>query len=104
MQCINKLYLWSFEIGYSRMADSRLAPSQRETSLQSNAVSHWLGANLESALNCIIPARHAYTQPVLCGDVARRELRTVADGEKNANNGILCQNHSSIENIIKIPG
>ena len=27
-------------------ADSRLAPSQWETSLQSNAVSHWLGANL----------------------------------------------------------
>ena len=32
-------------------ADSRLAHSQWETSLQSNAVSHWLGANLESALN-----------------------------------------------------
>ena len=31
-------------------ADFRLAPSQWETSLQSNAVSHWLGANLESAL------------------------------------------------------
>ena len=31
-------------------ADSRLAPSQWETSLQRNAVSHWLGANLESAL------------------------------------------------------
>ena len=31
-------------------ADSRLAPGQWETSLQSNAVSHWLGANLESAL------------------------------------------------------
>ena len=31
-------------------ADSRLAPSQWETALQSNAVSHWLGANLESAL------------------------------------------------------
>ena len=30
--------------------DSMLAPSQWETSLQSNAVSHWLGANLESAL------------------------------------------------------
>ena len=29
-------------------ADSRLVPSQRETSLQSNAVSHWLGSNLES--------------------------------------------------------
>ena len=31
-------------------ADSRFAPNQRETSLQSNAVSHWLGANLESSL------------------------------------------------------
>ena len=31
-------------------ADSRLVPSQWETSLQSNAVSHWPGANLESAL------------------------------------------------------
>ena len=31
-------------------ADSRLAPSQWETLLQSNAVSHWLCANLESAL------------------------------------------------------
>ena len=31
-------------------AASRLAPSQRETSLQSNAVSHWLGANLEAFL------------------------------------------------------
>ena len=31
-------------------ADSRLAPSQWETSLQSNDVSHWLGAILESAL------------------------------------------------------
>ena len=31
-------------------ADSRFAPSQWETPLQSNGVSHWLGANLESAL------------------------------------------------------
>ena len=30
--------------------DSRFAPSQWETSLRSNAVSHWLGANLESGL------------------------------------------------------
>ena len=30
-------------------ADSRLVPSQWET-LQNNALSHWLGANLESAL------------------------------------------------------
>ena len=31
-------------------ADSRLASSQWETSLQSNTISHWLDANLESAL------------------------------------------------------
>ena len=31
-------------------AEFRLAPSQWETSLQSNAISHWLGANLESSL------------------------------------------------------
>ena len=31
-------------------ADSRLGPSQWETLLQSNTVSHWLGANLVSAL------------------------------------------------------
>ena len=34
---------------FSIRADSRLAASQWEMSLQSNAVSHWLGANLESA-------------------------------------------------------
>ena len=33
-----------------RAADFRLAPSQWETSLQSNTVSLWPGANLESAL------------------------------------------------------
>ena len=42
------LLSWSTYIKYR--ADPRLAPSQWETSLQSNAVSHWLGANLESAL------------------------------------------------------
>ena len=34
---------------------SGLASSQWETSLQSNAVSHWLGSSLESALNYISP-------------------------------------------------
>ena len=37
-------------LGRYHRADSRFAPSQWETSLQSNAVSQWLGANLESAL------------------------------------------------------
>ena len=40
---------WLTQDTYYR-ADFRLAPSQWETSLQSNAVSHWLGATLESAL------------------------------------------------------
>ena len=31
-------------------ADSRFVPGHWETLLQSNAISHWLGANLESAL------------------------------------------------------
>ena len=35
---------------YKNRADSRLTPSQWETSLQSNTVSHWLGTNIESAL------------------------------------------------------
>ena len=36
-------------VEYNNRAESRLAPSQWET-LQNNAVSHWLGTNLESAL------------------------------------------------------
>ena len=35
-------------------ADCRFAPSQWETSLQSNAISHWLGVNLQSALISIV--------------------------------------------------
>ena len=40
-------------------ADSRLAPSRWETSLQSNAVSHWLRENLQLALQiciCLSPS------------------------------------------------
>ena len=41
--------------------DFRLAPSQWETSLQSNAVSHWLGANLVT---------HQWIEtPIACVDV-----------------------------------
>ena len=36
---------------YNPRADYRFAPSQCETSLQSNAVSHWLGTNIDSAPN-----------------------------------------------------
>ena len=44
-QSVIEIYMYSI-----CRADSRLAHSQWETSLQSNAVSHWLGANLELAL------------------------------------------------------
>ena len=45
---LNKIL--SHKTVYYIRADSRFAPSQWETSLQSNAISHWLGTNLESAL------------------------------------------------------
>ena len=42
-----------------RRADSRVTPSQWETPLLCNGVSHWLGANLESALCCqLVPIEH----------------------------------------------
>ena len=47
------MYLYnlsSVEILYKNRADSRFAPSQWETPLQSNAIFRWLGASLESAL------------------------------------------------------
>ena len=55
-----------------RRADSRLMPSQWETLLQSNAVSHWLGANLRSALYTykdglyieMGPSSHCYMLPL----------------------------------------
>ena len=44
-----KLFLKPWYVQWHSRADSRIAPSKWETSLQSKAVSHWLGANLESA-------------------------------------------------------
>ena len=45
------------ELGHhSSRADSRFAPSQWETALLCNAVSHWLGTNLESALLITVSA------------------------------------------------
>ena len=48
------LFQWRNRGEYRYRAYSRLAHSQGETSLQSNATSHWLGANLESALKVIV--------------------------------------------------
>ena len=52
--CVSKLRRHWFRLRLLCIrADHKFAPSQWETALQSNDVSHWLGANLESAL-CII--------------------------------------------------
>ena len=45
-------WTWAWTHGLNR-DDSRFAPSQYETALFGNDASHWLGANLESALNYI---------------------------------------------------
>ena len=44
---------------YIHRADTGLAPRQWETSLQSNAVSHWLGANRESTMYITFTILHA---------------------------------------------
>ena len=46
---------WAKPVIYNYRADSKLAPSQWETSLRSNAVSRWLGTKLESALQSFHP-------------------------------------------------
>ena len=54
LQWINRIQNYMchwFPFQCSDRADSRFAPSQWEKSSQSNTVSHWLGADLESALS-----------------------------------------------------
>ena len=54
---------WGFELQLCSlwyMADSRVVPSQWETSLQSNAISHWLGTNLKSTLWYMVAACENY--------------------------------------------
>ena len=61
-------------------ADSRHSPSQWETSLQSNTVSHWLCANLESALILVISTDLALpqvlVQTIQCQKAGRRPTST----------------------------
>ena len=53
--------------------DSRFAPSQWETSSQSNVVSHWLGANLESAL-CLIGYQLRLSRPSHTAQNSRKRM------------------------------
>ena len=57
------LYCYQMEHSFAKIphapctnirGDSKLVPSQWESLLQSNGISHWLGANLESALNMML--------------------------------------------------
>ena len=64
LRLLHSLYLFTagLSVGYETWTmigychcrtDSRFAPSQWGTVLHCNGVSHWLGANLESALHCV---------------------------------------------------
>ena len=57
-QCVNELATTPTQSVVAFMVYSRLAHSQWEMSLQSNAVPHWLGANLESTLCLVIRHHH----------------------------------------------
>ena len=59
---------WGHWFDQNNRADSRLAPSQWETPLQSNAISHGLGTNLESALEQCDYSMHGLQQNklILC--------------------------------------
>ena len=54
---VSLIFNFSLHVTARCRVDSRFAPSQWEKSLQSNAVSHWLGASLESAppINIVMP-------------------------------------------------
>ena len=53
--------------------DSRFAPGQWEMSLQSNAISHWLGTNLDSAL----PQASGTTKPDSKAEGFRSDRRSM---------------------------
>ena len=56
-------------------ADSRFAPSQWETSLQSNAPSHWLDVNLESARVYIMALMNTSLGKTTAGDKIERNFQ-----------------------------
>ena len=86
----HKGFMWIMY--YYPRADSRLAPSQLETLLQSNAVSHWLGANLESALYSLayLPWQGTIGWLRLCrssntDDYRQNRTKCIHNVKKNAN-------------------
>ena len=61
----SKVFVYLYQAQHR--ADSRLAPSQWQKLLQSDAVSHWLGTNLESTLQHRWPS-DARNQDISCKD------------------------------------
>ena len=75
-------------------ADSRLVPSQWETLLQCNALTHWLGANLQSAL--YIPKLDLYDFYFLCVFCQHNLSKYVIEtylGENYDNVNVIAQSH-----------
>ena len=60
-------------------ADSRFAPNQWETALRCNAISHWLGASLESALSHWL-GWGVWGHEVSCGGHHRLRGKTTSSG------------------------
>ena len=52
-QCVKFVLICYYALSLDIRADSMFVPSQWETALLCNDVSHWLGASLESALNVL---------------------------------------------------
>ena len=80
--CINqetllKYLTYALEMNMWSRADSTSVPSLWETSLQSNAVSHWLVANVESALWSILCAARGERLLDHCGKIRQFNTSTV---------------------------
>ena len=68
----SQFYRWLWQC----RADCRFAPSQWETALLCNDVFHWLGASLESALQCFLGRAPILPYPVkivVCNHLHRKQ-------------------------------
>ena len=61
--------------GMHLRADSRFVPSQGETALLCNDVSHWLGANLESTLYLEQHHLQDFRESYMPGEVSQKTSR-----------------------------
>ena len=82
-------------------ADSGFAPSQWETALLCNAISHWLGASLQSALMYVVLTRHLPVNFVSGIAPALYMVNTdVADGDAGQIRSSLCMQMAPIDIVM----